>query len=167
MSRRTNVAHRFRFQLAHAVRNIKAKYGEWIEEREAQQYARQMLYDYDWTGELDKWEADVMGDPNQLDRYVLQTLNYDLLNWAARIVRKKRREDSRAHGKLDPRSALRPDEESVEGNAIWLSWPTLALRCRFRLTDREIAEFTGVSISTVRRRLAKEMADAERTYRPT
>lgn len=167
MSRPTNVAHRFRFQLVRAIRNIKTKYGEWIEERDAQQYAWQMLYCYDRTGDLDKWEADVMGDPNLPDRYVLQTLNYDLLKWAARIVRKKRREDRRTQGELDPRTALRPDEESVERNAIWLSWPTLALRCRFRLTDREIAEFTGVSISTARRRLAKELADAERTYRPT
>lgn len=182
------LSDRFQFQLSQAVSNVQGKYGQWVSGENAKdlwQHSRMMLTEYDRTGQLDSWEADVDGDPNQLDRYVLQALNGDLSNWAAKLVRRARGEDdliedekvkageygrTRTGGKASDRAGkeyrneIRPRGESVEDIAMWISWPTLELKFRQGLTKREIAKLRGVSVRTVDRSYAKEMADARQTY---
>jgi hypothetical protein len=127
-----------------------------------------MLAEYDHSGQLDDWEADVSGEPDQLDRYVLRALNCDLGNWAAKLVREKRREpqpDEYMERRLKHIPYRpRPTEETVETFVFWHEWPTLEMRFRFRMTDREIANATGVSVPTVRRRTDREMKNARETY---
>ena len=76
------------------------------------QQASLLICASDKTGEIDDWEAKVGGDPNQLDRFVLQALNKRLSNYARGIVRQKRRELS-AHG-----PTIRPPSPSVRGAAV-------------------------------------------------
>jgi len=181
------LGHRFQFQVNQAVDNTKASYGRWMakEIADLQQYAYQMLVEYDQSGQLDNWESDVSLDPDQLDRYVLRALNCDLGNWAARLVRSKRNDNAlvedeklkaREYGRTrkgdetskagdEWRNAIRAREESVEDIVMWLSWPTLGLKFRQGLTDKEIAKVLGVSVSTVRRRMGEEMADVEKNTR--
>jgi len=76
------LACRFQFQLSQAVRNVRGKYGGWIKGENAKdiwQHGRLTLVEYDRAGQLDSWEADVDGDPYQLDRYVLRALGCDLM----------------------------------------------------------------------------------------
>ena len=165
--------HRFRFQLAQAVTNTQRKYGRWVatSERGRRQYddlwqqARLTLIEFDTSGQIDAWESDVSGDQNQLDRYVLRAVDCDLMDWAKKIYRAKNREQSQPGTVIDGRSQLRADDESPEDAAIWISWPTLKLKFKYGMTVKEIAAHLGVSESTVKRRIAGEMADAEKTYR--
>jgi hypothetical protein len=171
------LANRFQFQIAQAVRNTRGSYGEWVVTREGRgdkqvekwddlrQEAYQALAGYDQSGQLDQWEADVDGDPDQVDRYVLQALNRDLSNWAMKIVRRGRGQERLFDDvKLGVRTLVYQPEESVEDSATWISWPTLGLRFKEGLTVREIASMRGVSVRTTEQRMAHEMAEARRFY---
>src|SRR6266446_10688018 len=62
---------RFHFQIEQAARNTKAKWGKWIEWHDLNQQARQLVIEYDRSGKIEDWEADLSGDENQVDRYML------------------------------------------------------------------------------------------------
>jgi hypothetical protein len=158
------LSDRFQFQLSQAVRNVQGKYGRWVKGenvKDLRQYGEMMLIEYERKGQLDSWEADVDGDPDQLDRYVLAALNGDLLNWMEKLVRSRRREALSA----DYQTQIRPTDESVEDTITWVAWPTLGLRFKWQLTVAEMARSLGISESTVKRRLRGEMAEAKRFYK--
>lgn len=157
------IVWRFTAQIGQAVRNVNAKYGRWVKIVDLRQQAFLEVIGYDQLGKLDDWEMDVKGDPDQLDRFVLQALNCDLLNFADKTMRRIKREDSKRPD-APILSQARPTDESVEDRTIWVSWPTLELRFRYNLTDREIAERLGISLRTAKRRIATELADAATTY---
>ena len=165
--------HRFQFQVDQAVRNVRAKWGRWIDDidardkgEDAAQYARQRLIEYDSGSEMDNWESKVDGNPDQLDRFVLRALNCDLHDWAKKLKRQRERLSLTDPQYMESEQAqLYSKEMSPEDNAIWRSWPLLELRFRYGYTNREIADALGVSTRTVDRRMAEELAEAEKTIR--
>jgi hypothetical protein len=163
----SHVVVRFRFQIAQAIRNARSKFGRWVSMHDLVQQARQLVIEYDRSGELDDWEADVSGDQNELDRYVLRALNTDLTQWALKVVRRKSRESLVSDVLMDRGERInqaRPAEESTEDIVMWISWPMLELKLRYGMAVKEIAKVTGVSSRTVNRRMAEEMTDAKQTY---
>jgi len=44
------------------------------------------------AGQIEEWTEQVKGNPDQLDRFVLQALNCDLLNYARGRLRQNKRE---------------------------------------------------------------------------
>jgi Winged helix-turn-helix DNA-binding len=155
----THVIARFRLQIAQAVRNARGRFGRWIDLADLWQQAGRTVTEYDVSGQIDDWDADVSGDPDQLDRFVLRALNGDLSNWADGIVRRKRRESLN-----DDLSWVQAEDRPADYGAAWISWPTLGMRFRHGMTNREIATELGISVSTVNRRIAAEMSDATETY---
>lgn len=149
---------RFKPQIDQAARNTKAKYGRWVSWEELRQEGFACVAGYDDSGQLDSWESEVNGDPDQLDRYVLQALNGDLLNYAKKQVRA-----ARADQEVKSEYGQSPDSPGDE--AIWVSWPMLRLRCKFDLTDPEIAKAFGVSLSTAKREIKDELEEAKFTYK--
>lgn len=187
---RTELAHRYKFQLRQAVRNVTGRYGGWLDRHRRQdvwQFARQRLYEYEASGELDRWDMDVKGDPNQMDRFVLQALNGDLANWADSIKRKISKDDLKHEassfdpdivnarpadpGRLEKKDQIARritvksrDDDPTGNSVIWVSWPVLDLAIRHGLTGSEIARRMEISERTVQRRFADEMDEAKQAY---
>jgi hypothetical protein len=153
---------RFKPQIIQAVSNTKSKYGKWVRREELRQQAAARVVEYEDSGQLESWEGDVGGDPDQVDRYVLRALNCDLLDHAKKLVRAKRREIVTDQ---DVKSEYGQQPESPEDAAIWVSWPMLRLRYKFDLDEAEIAKAFGVSLSTAKRELRAEFSEAEFTYK--
>jgi len=157
---------RYEMQIRQAVKNVRRRYGGWIKGEDVYdlwQHAWLMLAEYDETGQLDDWESEVNGDPNQLDRYVLNAVNCDLMDWAKKLYRRKRGEYLSEPDVLD-RTQLRSADESPEDIAMWINWPTLEMLIKDRMTEQEIAAEMGVSVRTVKRRAAEEKAEAREFY---
>jgi hypothetical protein len=172
---------RFGPQIGQAARNVIGKYGKWITQSEAERYAtdRVMVYcgppvpgDAD-SGMHDEWEASVGGNPEQLDRYVLQALNCDLLNWARGRVREARRTsapdiaawewNSVNNEKATAQRALASaDRELPDYGFSAADYPYLYAREVEGLTVMQLAEREGVSPRTVKRqtRAERERFDA-------
>jgi hypothetical protein len=178
------VVVRFHFQIAQAVRSFKSKWRKLCEqdneiEADAMQFARQCVVEYDRSGELDDWQMIVKNDPNQLDRFVLQALNRDLIDWVKARLRQENRDaklaeqDIQRQGFRRPVShyqaeikgpkfvgQLRPTEDDALNDIMWKGWPYLDLRIRHNKTTREIARIMGVSVRTANTRMREEEDEA-------
>lgn len=160
-----SVVGRFRLQIRQAARNITADFPYLFRgERgfsEVRNYAaeRVMVYagsridgDAD-AGMLDEWEADVMGNPDQLDRYVLRALNCDLKDYAKSKLRQKRRETPAEPANMKASGYV--SAGNLDG------YPVLRMRYVEGLTQDQIAKELKVAVRTVKRR----MADERKRYR--
>jgi len=158
---------RYKLQIEQAITNVRRRYGGWIKGEDVYdlwQYAWLALIVFDETGLLDDWESNVGGNPNQMDRYVLRAVDCDLMDWAKKLYRRKRREWLEPGGDKDDWRISPSAIESPEDAVMWVSWPTLGKLIRDGKTEQEIADDEGVSVRTVQRRAAKEKADAREFY---
>ena len=163
---------RFEFQLIQAMRNFRRKYSGVVRRHndDIWQFARLLVIQYDRAGKIDTWEADHSGDQNLVDRNMLRELTCDLFDWGKGYIRRLR-----AEGRQTPESvgwgysAIGPVEDGVIDQLTWADrwhrWSYLELRFRQGLSVGEIAREKGVSRRTADRKLAEEMADAERTIK--
>jgi hypothetical protein len=171
---------RFGPQISQAARNVRGKYGQWVEQWEAERHAteRVMVYcgppvpgDAD-SGMHDEWEARVNGDQERLNAYVLQALNCDLLDWAKAKVREARRtspEDIAGWNwnaartqRADAQRQLSAADRSLPDLGFKASdYPYLYAREVEGLTVMQLAEREGVSPRTVKRQTRAERARLE------
>jgi hypothetical protein len=153
---------RFRLQINQAVRNVCAgTLAPYLdrERHDIRQQAREMVIEYEESGQLEDWAYDVHDDPDRLESYVLRALYCDLVQWALKIARRR----ETPVGDAIERSEIRPAEETPHSVVMWVSWPTLEMKFRYGMTNEQIAKSLGVSVRTVKRRAASELADAKKT----
>jgi hypothetical protein len=178
-------ATRFEPQVRQAARKCADKFPS-ARFREALQHAyeRVLIYagspvpgDAD-SGMLDDWEAAVDGDQDQLDRFVLQALNCDLLDWAKLRIARARREASyddldsdqppaqagadwnwnqvRTRGANASRRLAGSDRSKPDYGFSASDYPYLYAREVEGVTVEELAERDGVTVRTVNRKLWTE-----------
>jgi hypothetical protein len=149
--------HRFRLQIRHAANYIAdektGKYRQTIELDDARQEAALFTLEYLESGVLAGIERKAGGDPDQIDRYFLRELKCDMLNWAQKEYRDRKRQVD-LYQPVDPYGSV----------DYRLSWPTLWMSAVERLTLGEIASVLGVSISTVQRRIEREKAEGREYF---
>jgi hypothetical protein len=124
--------------------------------------------DYD---QLVNWEDQVKGNPDQLDRFVLQALNRDMVDWAkSKLGYIKRRHETNL---LDEDENISPDLTTTGGigankgtrtvadsspdTGKLEDFPLLAMRHGEGMTEQQMARKLGVSLKTIKRRIAEEL----------
>jgi hypothetical protein len=151
---------RFWLQIEQAARNLAGKFphlfGNESAFREAQNYAAERVVVYAGSptegdsdaGQLAEWEDQVKSDPDQLDRFVLQALNSDLLDYAKARLRQNRRELP-----LAPES-IKASGYVSGGNLD--AYPVLHMRYAEGKTREQIARELGVPLARVKRMISAE-----------
>lgn len=105
------------------------------------------------SGQIAEWEAGVGGDQNQVDRYVLQALNKDMLDYARKVIHDDDR--TRLAGKYRPDSGAVGDWTEPDTGDL-SEYPLLRMKHGEGLTQDEIAERLGIPARTVRREMKRE-----------
>jgi len=156
----TSVVRRYWPQIEQAARNLAARFPflfrSEIALREAKNYAAERIVIYAAdpidgdadAGQLEEWTEQVKGNPDQLDRFVLQALNCDLLDYAKAKLRQNRRE-----------TPVEPGGFAVSGYVSGGNlddYPVLHMRYAEGMTRVQIARELRVPLSRVKRMISAE-----------
>jgi hypothetical protein len=101
------------------------------------------------AGQLDEWEEQVKGDPDQLDRFVLRALNMDMLNYGRDRLRRNKRETP-----VEPEKFGSVTGYITTGNLD--AYPVLRMRYAEGKTREQIAGELKVPLARVKRMLSAE-----------
>jgi len=109
------------------------------------------------AGQLDEWIEQVKGNPDQLDRFVLQALNYDMLNYARGRLRQNKRE-----------TPVEPEGFAVSGyvsGGNLNAYPVLRMRFVEGMTRVQIARELKVPLARFKRMISAETKRFESEHR--